>query len=175
MADAANAELARATGLELSGYRREHVEERVRRALERERVSDVRALAVLLARDPDARARFRRAVAISVSGLFRDPAQFELLEDVLLPRLVESGRRVSVWSAGCADGSELYSVAVLLERLGVMEGALLLGSDLLDENLARARRGVYEGVVFPDDVRARLRWERALRQGSRNRSWRAIT
>lgn len=134
------------------------------------------ALASLIARDQDARARFRRSVAVSVSGLFRDPAQFELLERKFLPELIASGRRVSVWSAGCADGSELYSVAVLLQRLEALDNALLLGSDLLEENLAVARRGVYDGVSFSPSLRARLRWERRdfLREGATPGKWRLI-
>jgi chemotaxis protein methyltransferase CheR len=113
--------LSRATGLDLSAYRVEHVAERVRRALERERIASVEELMRLLARHAAARARFRRSVAVSVSGLFRDPAQFELLERELLPPLVERPGRVTVWSAGCADGSELYSVGILLDRLGALE------------------------------------------------------
>lgn len=176
VAEAGTAELARAAGLALDAYRDQHVRERIRRALEREGVRDVRALASLLARDEDARARFRRSVAVSVSGLFRDPAQFDLLERKLLPELIASGRRVSVWSAGCADGSELYSVAVLLQRLDALDDALLLGSDLLEENLALARCGIYDGVSFSPPLRARLRWERRdlLREGATPGKWRLI-
>jgi len=176
VAEAGIPELARAAGLELDAYREDHVAERVRRALEREGTRDVRALASLIARDAAARVRFRRSVAVSVSGLFRDPAQFGLLERKLLPELIASGRRVSVWSAGCADGSELYSVALVLQRLGGLDRALLLGSDLLAENLEIARRGVYDGVAFSEDVRAHVRWERRdlVRDGPTPGKWRLV-
>ncbi len=175
--EAGTSELSRAAGLTLDAYRRDHVGERIRRALQREGVSDIPSLASLIARDQEARARFRRSVAVSVSGLFRDPAQFDLLEGTLLPQLITGGRRISVWSAGCADGSELYSVAVLLERLGVLDRALLLGSDLLDENLALARRGSYDGVIpFSSELRAHICWERRdlLRAGAAPGKWRLI-
>ncbi len=176
MAEAGTAELGRAAGLELDAYREGHVVERIRRALEREGAADVRALASLVARDPAARSRFRRSVAVSVSGLFRDPAQFDLLERQILPELLVPNRRVTVWSAGCADGSELYSVAVLLQRLDALDRALLLGSDLLDENLALARRGVYDGVSFSPELRTRLRWERRdlVRDGATAGKWRLV-
>ena len=88
--------------------------------------------------------------------MFRDPEQFELLEEALLPRLLGGGRRLSVWSAGCADGTELYTLGIVLERLGVLDRSLLLGSDLLEENLVLARAGDYPAGA----VRARVRWER---------------
>jgi chemotaxis protein methyltransferase CheR len=152
------ASLARASGLPLANFRREHVDQQVERACERERVSDANALARRLGRDGDARRRFRRSVAISHASMFRDPEQFALLEEVLLPRLLAGGKRITVWSAGCADGSEVHTLGVVLERMGALDRALLLGSDLLDENLAVARRAPHEGVS--DAVRARVRWER---------------
>jgi chemotaxis protein methyltransferase CheR len=127
--------------------------------LEREKLKSLAELVRLVRADPEARGRLRRSVAVSVSGLFRDPAQFDLLEREVLPLLLASGARPRVWSAGCADGSELYSVAILLERLDVLERAFLLGSDLLEENLVAARRGVYGGVTVAEHLRSRIRWE----------------
>ncbi len=165
--------LERAAGLDLGSYRREHVEERVRRALEREGVRDTHELARLVAADPDARSRFRRSVAVSVSSLFRDPAQFRLLEETILPPLVAAGRRIRVWSAGCANGAELYSVAMVLDRLGALERSFLLGSDLLVENIERARAGI-EGV--PDALQARTRWEQRdiVREGAPGGGWHLV-
>ncbi len=168
--------LSDAAGIDLETYRPEHVEGRVRRALEREGAASVNELARLLAADPEARRRFRTSVAVSVSGLFRDPAQFELLEQTLLPSLLAGDRRITVWSAGCANGTELYSLAIVLQRLGVLERAHLLGSDLLDENLAEARRGVVEGVAIEPELRARCRWERRdlTRDGAPPGAWRLV-
>ncbi len=151
--------LSRASGLPLSTFQGEHVGERVRRGLEREGVRDVAALAGRLAKEPSARTRFRRSIAVSVSGIFRDAEQFAQLERELLPPLLADSRRVRVWSAGCADGSELYSVAVLLARHGALDRAHLLGSDLLEENLVLARRGSYDGTTLPESLRQAARWE----------------
>lgn len=169
-------ELSQAAGLDLDAYRQEHVAERVRRAVEREGVASVEGLVRLLRSDAAARSRFRRSVAVSVSGLFRDPAQFDLLERELLPPLLADGRRLTVWSAGCADGSELYSVGMLLERLGALARALLLGSDVVEENVAAARRGVYGEVAIPGRLRARARWELRdiLRDGAPPGKWRLV-
>ena len=163
-------ELARAAGLDLGAYRQEHVSERVRRALDREGVRDVAALAALVRSDAAARSRFRRSIAVSVSGPFRDPAQFDLLQHELLPPIVAGGGRIRVWSAGCADGSELCSVAIVLARLGAVERSFLLGSDVLDENLQAAEASA---EVLARDVRAHIRWERRdlVRDGAPPGKW----
>jgi chemotaxis protein methyltransferase CheR len=151
--------LARASGLDLHSYRADHVAERVSRALEREGIGDATELARLIAADDEARRRFRRSVAMVVTGLFRDAEQFQLLERELLPLVIGARRQLRVWSAGCADGSELYSVAIVLAQLGLLDNAALVGSDLLAENLAVAEQGVYGDVQLPASLRARMRWE----------------
>jgi chemotaxis protein methyltransferase CheR len=150
-------ELERVSGLPLASFRVEHVDEQIARACRRLDVPNATALARVLRADAGERRRFRRSVAISHTAMARDPHQFALLEEELLPRLLNGGGRVSAWSAGCSDGSELYSLAILLERLGALERALLLGSDLLQENLVVAQVGAFDGVS--DAMRARVRFE----------------
>lgn len=155
--EADRAALARVSALPLDGFRDEHLATQLRRALTSERVPDAGALARRLAADPTALRRFRRSIAVSVTGPFRDPHQFDLLERELLPPLLARPGRLRVWSAGCSDGSELISVGRVLDRLGGLERAQLLGSDLLEENVERARAGTAE---LPEpELRRRLRWE----------------
>ncbi len=170
------AALAEAAGLELRRYREAHVRERVRRAIEQEQVAGVSGLARRLQTDPAARVRFRRSVAVSVSGLFRDPEQFELLERELLPPFIARSGKTRVWSAGCADGSELYSVGMLLDRAGALERSYLLGSDLLEENLAAARAGTGFGPDRSAAIRRGLRWEQRdlLRDGPAPGKWHVV-
>jgi chemotaxis protein methyltransferase CheR len=163
--------------LELDRYRAAHVSSRIRRALEREAVADAAGLVALLARDAEARGRFRRSVAVTVTGVFRDPDQFDLLERTLLPGLLERGRRLTVWSAGCADGSELFSLAILLDRLGALDRSHLLGSDLLAENVAAARLGTgCDGGAVVPRIRDRCTFEvrDLLRDGAPPGSWRLV-
>ena len=148
-------ELEHVSGLPLGSFRREHVAQQVERAFACERVDDEACLARLLRRDREARGRFRRSVAISHGAMFRDPEQFALLEEVLLPRLLAGGTRLSAWSAGCSDGAELHTLGLVLSRMGVLDRTVLLGSDLLEENLAVARAGRFAGVS--DAIRGRVR------------------
>jgi len=152
------------------------VADRIARALERERVDDVPRLARLLSADAEARGRFRRSLAVSHTGLFRDPGQFDLLERTLLPPLLAEGRRLHVWSAGCSNGAELYSIALLLDRLDALDRSFLLGSDLLEENIAQARRGEFAGTEMPGHLRRQLRWERRdlILEGAPPGHWRLI-
>jgi chemotaxis protein methyltransferase CheR len=163
--------LAHASGLPLDHFRTDHVAQQLRRARERAGGIEVAGLASAMSHDSGLRTRFRRSIAISHGSLFRDPEQFALLEDELLPPLLAGGRRLTAWSAGCGDGSELHSLGIVLERLGAIDRSLLLGSDLLEENVALARRRAGSPAV-----RARVRWERrdVVAEGPPRGHWRLV-
>jgi chemotaxis protein methyltransferase CheR len=167
--------LSRTSGLDLEIFRAAHVERRLDEALARTDAPDVAALIRRLQADPAARLRFRRSIAVSVTGLFRDPEQFDVLAEQL--RALAVLPRLRVWSAGCSNGSELWSVAAVLDRLGLLERAQLLGSDLLEENVASAQAGPHAadaGIELPR--RARLRFERRdiVNQGAPAGPWHVI-
>jgi chemotaxis protein methyltransferase CheR len=129
--------LGAACGLDLTSFRPAHVARAVDRAIRRTGVSDTETLAALVAREPEQRRRFRRAVAVSTTRMFRDAQQFDVLAG-LLDGLRQGPRPLRVWSVGASDGSELCSIALLLGSRGLLDGATLLGSDLLEENVALA-------------------------------------
>ena len=154
------ASLARASGLALQSYRQAHVSACVARALARHQTQSVAGLARLCRRDPAARAALRRSVLVPVTGLFRDPEQFELLEQRVLPGLLARRSGFSAWSAGCSDGSELYSVVLILQRLGALARSRLLGTDLSAGRVELARRGAMVSAAVRREALPVLRWER---------------
>jgi chemotaxis protein methyltransferase CheR len=154
------ASLARASGLALQSYRQAHVSACVARALARHQTQSVAGLARLCRRDPAVRAALRRCILVPVTGLFRDPEQFDLLEQRVLPRLLARRSGFSAWSAGCSDGSELYSVVLMLRRLGALARSRLLGSDLSAGRVELARRGAMVSAAVRQEALPVLRWER---------------
>ncbi|NTW97935.1 MAG: tetratricopeptide repeat protein, partial [Oscillochloris sp.] len=65
-----------------------------------------------------------------------------------LHRRLPPGAPIRIWSAGCATGEEAYSIAITaLEALGdpPTRPVEILGSDLSEGALARARAGIYRG------------------------------
>jgi chemotaxis protein methyltransferase CheR len=87
-------------------------------------------------------------VTVGKTSFFRDERQFRALE-ALLPAFVArakaGGRRVSIWSAGCATGEEPYSIAMTLAEAGAEpEQSDLLATDVNPEAVAFAARGAYD-------------------------------
>jgi chemotaxis protein methyltransferase CheR len=92
-------------------------------------------------------------LTITETQFFRDPAQFRLLREHILPALLveraaEGARRLRVCSAGCASGDEPYSVALTWRQMGLPATHPdwtidIVGIDVNTEMLEAARRGVY--------------------------------
>ena len=88
------------------------------------------------------------------SYFFRDEGQISLLENHLLPDLIERQRAhkvLRIWSAGCSRGEEIYSIAMLLrEQLpDANQWRLELhGSDINPNVLNTAREGLYNEWSF---------------------------
>ncbi|TAN58870.1 MAG: chemotaxis protein CheR, partial [Rhodospirillales bacterium] len=87
-----------------------------------------------------------------VSGetyFFRDQGQIDLLRLRLLPELIrrrQDTKQLSLWSAGCASGEEAYSLAMLVDMLLPERDGWdikILGNDIDQTALAKARRGLY--------------------------------
>jgi chemotaxis protein methyltransferase CheR len=73
--------------------------------------------------------------------MFRDAQVFRALRRQVLP-LLRTYPYVRIWVAGCSTGEEAYSLAILLAEEGLLERARIYGTDISDELLQRARRGV---------------------------------
>jgi len=98
------------------------------------------------------RARMFDCISTNESSFFREPHHFEFIEREVIPRwigLAAEGKRdrcVRAWSAGCANGEEPYTLAmVLLSRLLPSAGwhIRILATDLSNRALARARQGLW--------------------------------
>ncbi len=74
----------------------------------------------------------------------RDVEQLSFLDQIVIPELARvAPGKLRVWSAGCAGGEEPYTLAFMLATRGLYERSTVLGTDLSEPALARARRGRY--------------------------------
>jgi chemotaxis protein methyltransferase CheR len=152
-------------GLDPEQYRVEPLRRRVPACLRALRVGSTRAARAVVADSP---AHLRVAVSaliLGVTGFFRDEVAFAALGDA-----VETLRRRApcsifrVWSAGCSDGAELYSIAIALAERGMLHSAQLLGTDCRADAIAHARAGCYDDdavCTVPAALRARYFQRRA--------------
>jgi chemotaxis protein methyltransferase CheR len=129
-------------GYDFRGYARGSLERRLRQRARGESVRTLSQLQGRLLRDPHVMARLLDDLTISVSSMFRDPPFFAALREAALPRL-RTYPSLRIWNAGCAGGEEPWSLAILLHEAGLLERARIYVTDLTEDAVERARRGVF--------------------------------
>jgi chemotaxis protein methyltransferase CheR len=137
------AQLKKRAGLDLSQYKFEQTYRRIYTMMERAGYHKFTDYFNHLAQDESRLRGFIDRLAINVSELFRNPEQFQILKNEVLPELLRSSFQLKCWSAGCSYGAEAYSIAILLHELSPNRGHQILGTDIDQEVLERARRGVF--------------------------------
>jgi len=81
-------------------------------------------------------------LSVNVTEMFRDPDFFRAIREEVLPELAEQPF-LKIWHAGCATGEEVYTMAILLYELGMLDRAKIFATDINGEVIARAREGVF--------------------------------
>jgi chemotaxis protein methyltransferase CheR len=107
--------------------------------------------ALLLAkRGTDISRQVVEAMTTNETYFFRDPAHYDAIRTVLLPRLKQDRkdtRKLRFWSAAASTGQEAYSLAMLLLEEGFSDWNLqILGTDFSSQALERARAGAYQQI-----------------------------
>ncbi|GHF45327.1 CheR family methyltransferase [Seohaeicola zhoushanensis] len=81
-------------------------------------------------------------MTVQVSEMFRDPGYFAVLRSQVIPYL-RTFPRLKVWVAGCSEGQELYSMAILFREEGLFDRTMFYATEINRRALARAEAGVY--------------------------------
>lgn len=141
-------------GLSLRHYKPETFRRRLPACLRALRANSLDHARSILQRNNNLDAAAIDSLLVGVTAFFRDRPVFDALRKKVLPCLLSERdlrrRPLRVWSAGCSDGAELYSVAILLAETGAFAGwgCQLLGTDCRPDAVARAAAGAFE----PDRV-----------------------
>lgn len=130
-------------GLELGGYRLAPLVRRIPACLRALRVPTVSDAIKALQEDASRLRTAVNALLIGTTSFFRDAPLFARIEEHLLPDLLHHTSSPRIWSAGCSDGSELYSIAMLVSEIDPQHDACFLGSDCRPSVLETAKAGIY--------------------------------
>jgi chemotaxis protein methyltransferase CheR len=134
--------------VDLAQYKRGQMERRVRSFAERKGITDLGDYLVLLRRSSDEVDEFLDRVTINVSQLWRNPEQWALLGERVIPELADEGR-LRCWSAGASYGAEAYTLAALCRGSAPKATVSITGTDIDKRMVARAR----DGFFTEDDAR----------------------
>ena len=98
-------------------------------------------------------------MTINVSQLWRHPEQWQVLEHDVLPELMNGDPAASLraWSAGCSYGAEAFTLAAVCRRVLPGRRVRILGTDIDERMVTRARAAVFSDARRPRCAAGRAR------------------
>ncbi|APG92239.1 CheR family methyltransferase [Sinorhizobium americanum] len=138
-------EVACRVGLSVPASRKGSVASAIARIMARRGIDDSSLLLLRLGLDQDLADDVIAAVTVGETHFFRDPEQFQLIRQEILPELTRrtDGGPTRIWSVGCATGEEPYSLAILCDEEGLSEEVRICAVDISRRALGTARAAEY--------------------------------
>ena len=137
-------------GLDCHCYKENYLKRRLAVRMRATGLETYRRYLELLQSDAEEYGRLLDRLTINVSHFFRDPDTYQAINRSVLP-VLEQRKQVRVWSAGCANGEEPYSLAMLInERIPLGRQAQILATDIDTVCLANAQTGVYKDTSIQE-------------------------
>ncbi len=107
-------------GLELRNYHSELLKRRIALRLQRNNISSYSKYMDFLSRTPGEYDRLFETLCINISEFFRDTPVWitiqRLFENLIYSKIKNNQNSIRIWSAGCANGEEPYSLAMNLKE-----------------------------------------------------------
>ena len=145
-------------------YKPMTLKRRISRRMMLSNVESLSEYATYLQKNPSEANELFQDTLIHVTKFFRDVEIFQYLQAKIFPKLVENytkGEQIRIWVAGCSTGEEAYSFAIAFaEYLGSKKLRIpvqIFGTDLSEDCIVKARRGMYPMSIQSDVSNARLK------------------
>jgi two-component system CheB/CheR fusion protein len=138
-------------------YRKNMIMRRVQRRMGLHLIDDLADYSKFLRHDPDEAKKLVRDLLIGVTGFFREPEAYEVLEKRVFSQWLQrkdSDIPIRIWVPGCSTGEEPYSITMrLIQKFGEAQVPLnlqIFATDIDEKALEFARLGKYPVSIEAD-------------------------
>lgn len=150
-------EVLRLTAIDLSCYKEKQMKRRIDTLIAKHKIDGYDKYVQALKTDRDLFEEFVSYITINVSEFYRNPEQWKLMDQQVIPELVRRyGERLKVWSAACSTGDEPYSLVMALSKHVPMSQIKVMATDLDKQIIAKAKLGLYSDksiLAVPEEMK----------------------
>ncbi|MBO5087038.1 MAG: protein-glutamate O-methyltransferase CheR [Lachnospiraceae bacterium] len=133
------------TNINLTMYKERQMKRRIESLMNRKGYTTFDAYFQAMKKDDALLRSFVSYLTINVSEFYRNPKQWEVFEQQMIPYLKSQfGNKINIWSAACSTGDEPYTIAMLLSKYFPLNQIKVLATDIDEDVLAIAQEGYYQ-------------------------------
>lgn len=145
------------TGIELNCYKEKQMKRRIESLITRHKANGFEQFVDMLKNDKAIFQEFVNYLTINVSEFYRNPDQWEYMDKVVFPELVQKfGANLKIWSAACSTGDEPYSLVMALSKHVPINNIKIHATDIDSQILEKAQAGLYNAKSIagvPDEFK----------------------
>lgn len=131
------------TGIDLSSYKERQMRRRIDSLIHRNNYDDYDEYFKALTQNSNLYDEFINYLTINVTEFYRNPEQWKVLENEIMPEIMKFNKKPKIWSAACSTGEEPYSLAMMMSRYVDLSSFKILATDIDDAALNKAMVGIY--------------------------------
>ena len=147
------------TSIDLNSYKEKQMKRRIDTMISKNGMNEYDKYVQLLKTDKVKFDEFVNYLTINVSEFYRNPDQWQLLDNQIIPELIgRFGSNLKIWSAACSTGDEAYSLVMALSRHIPLKQIKVFATDLDKQVIAKAKVGLYNEKSIssvPDDLKGK--------------------
>ncbi|RUL55475.1 MULTISPECIES: protein-glutamate O-methyltransferase CheR [Lysinibacillus] len=135
--------IKRKTGIDLALYKEAQMKRRLTSLYEKKGYRNFVEFLQALEKDKDLMNEFLDRMTINVSEFYRNGKRWEVLQNKIFPLLLQSNKRLKIWSAACSTGEEPYSIAMVLSHHLPLSQVQVTATDIDENVIQKAKLGLY--------------------------------
>lgn len=137
-------DILRLTKIDLNAYKERQMKRRIDTLILRHKIKTYTEYVQAISTDSVLFEEFVNYLTINVSEFYRNPEQWKLLDQEIIPQLIQQfGEHLRIWSAACSTGDEPYSLVMALSKHLPLEQIRIYATDIDKQVLDKARLGLY--------------------------------
>ena len=145
------------TKIDLNSYKEKQMRRRIDTLISKNHISGYSKFIEEIKTNTKLFEEFVTYLTINVSEFYRNPEQWKVLEEQLVPELISKfGTNLTIWSAACSTGDEPYSLVMALSKHIPLNQIKIYATDLDKQVIAKAKIGLYTEksiVAVPEDLK----------------------
>jgi len=150
-------EIYKLTKIDLNAYKEKQMKRRIDTLIGKSGAVGYDGYVQLIHESKEHFDEFVNYLTINVSEFYRNPDQWKLLDEQIIPKLIEKfGTNLKIWSAACSTGDEPYSLVMALSRHLPLRQIKIYATDIDKQVIQKAKVGLYNEksiAAVPDDLK----------------------
>ena len=129
-------------GYDFSDYALTSFKHRLEKIIIKNNLSSVDSLLKKFKTNKDFFDIFLHEISVPSTEMFRDPSLWRWLRDELFNGINDKNlNRFKVWFPNCVSGGELYSLAILLKEMNILDKLQIISSSISDKSIEYIKEG----------------------------------